>query len=487
MEKINVDIVKLNSTYGRIFSDNYCVIESLYKKFTMRPENYKFSPKYKSGIWDGKIHFVEKNGRFPIGILTKILKYISDNDEYQINIDEEFGEKENKEMLKNDFLEVICEYLDSEFAPYFYQLRGALKAIYHKRSIIEHCTGSGKSFTMALIIIYLIHKHPNFKFLIVVPKIDLVEQLNEEFSRFGIPEDVIGKYFGFEKNEECPITISTWQSIYKNKNFLKQIDVIIVDEAHSLKATVVKSVAEKATKAEYRIALTGTLPDFNTDRLFVESVTGPLVDRVTTSELIKLKKISDIKINSLLLKFNDDILTKLDGVDYQSEKMFIEGNDSRNKIIVNLLEKLCKMKKNSLVLVQKIEHGETLLNLLTKCGINTKMVCGETKLDERNEIRKEMEKIEGQVIVATVGVFSTGISIKKLHNIVFASPGKSKIQTLQSIGRGLRLHNTKKKVMIFDISENTKYSSKHYSKRKSYYKKNDFQFFEKEIDIDAQI
>lgn len=229
-DKEVIDIVKINSTYGRIVTESYGVLESLYKKFAVPVENYWFMPKYKAGIWDGKVHFVEKNGRFYNGLLNRIVKYL-ESDDREINVDEDYYKDVfDKEELKTEFLKFVDEELECEFAPYFYQLRGALKALYHKRAIIEHCTSSGKSFTIALVIMFLLKKYPNFKILIMVPKIDLVEQLVENFVEFGIPEDLIGKYYGFEKNDGCPITVSTWQSIHKKKQFLGEIDCLISDE-----------------------------------------------------------------------------------------------------------------------------------------------------------------------------------------------------------------------------------------------------------------
>ena len=485
MEKEHVDIVKLNATYGRIITEDIGVMEYLYKKFAVPVENYWFMPKYKAGIWDGKVHFVERNGKFYNGLLDKVVGHI-DPELYNVDVDPEFNKIFDKNNIKEDFLSVIEETIECEFAPYFYQLRGALKALYHQRAIVEHCTSSGKSYTLSLIISYLLKKFPEFKILVVVPKIDLVEQLTEEFTNtYGLPEDLIGKYCGYEKNDECPITVSTWQSIYKKKDFLMSIDALLVDECHGLRANEVRKVAEYSTKADFRIGVTGTLPESKSDKLLVECVMGPIVDQVKTEDLIKLKKVSDIDISIISLLYNESIVSQLESLDYQTEKEFVENCDFRNNLIVKAAKKIVDKDKNVLILVQKIEHGKTLVEKLEEQGVNVSMVCGDIKIEERNKIRHETEESGGRVIVATVGVYSTGVSIKRLHAVMFASPGKAKIQTLQSIGRGLRLHSTKSKVLVFDFTENLKFSKKHSKKRTKYYKENNFNYKIKEVDIDA--
>lgn len=256
---------------------------------------------------------------------------------------------------------------------------------------------------------------------------------------------------------------------------------ICVSNCHGLKADVVRSVAENTKKADYRIGMTGTLPDEKSQRMLVECVLGPVVDKVIPDDLIKLKKISDININVIKVNYPESIVSQLDALDYQSEREFIEGCDFRNNLILKIAKKLSSEDKNTLILVQKIQHGENIMSLLKKDGIKCSMVCGDTKIEERNRIRHNTEQSGGQVIVATVGVYSTGISIKRLHAVVFAAAGKAKIQTLQSIGRGLRLHESKNVLQIFDFAENLNFSLKHLKKRIKYYKDNLFKYTEKVI------
>lgn len=484
MSDINkLTFVKLDNTYGRLVTDNISILESVFKRFAVPVENYWFMPAYRAGRWDGKIHFVQRDGKFYIGTFKLIYNYVNTG-EYEIDIDPELlPERIEKDELVSKFMLANEERLNPKFIPYVYQTRGALKSLYHKRAIMEHCTSSGKSLTIFLVVNYLLKYNPNHKILILVPKLDLVEQITENLIEFGLPPDLVGKFCGFQKDTDEPVIVSTWQSMHKQKKFLKEFTVFIADEAHGLKADIVRSVAENMINADIRLGFTGTMPDSKSDYMLIEGVLGPVVDRVMPGELIKLKKISDIQINILNLKYPQDIVTYYEQSTYESEKKFIETNENRNKAIVNVAKKYASMKKNTLILVKKIEHGETLLEMLKERNINAHMVCGDTKINDRNHVRHEIEKSGGNVVVATVGVYSTGVSIKRLHCVIFAAPGKSKIQTLQSVGRGLRKHESKKKLQLYDFAENLKFSSDHLKKRLKFYEKNDFPFTVKDIDV----
>lgn len=258
---------------------------------------------------------------------------------------------------------------------------------------------------------------------------------------------------------------------------------ICVSNCHNLKADIVRSVAENMVNASYRLGFTGTMPDPKSDYMLIEGVLGPVVDKVTPGELIKLKQISDIQINILRLNYSESVVKYYETETYEAEKSFVEGDERRNKAIVNIAKKYAENDKNTLILVKKIEHGETIMSMLQEKGVKCNMVCGDTKINERNDIRHNIEKSGGNVVVATVGVYSTGVSIKRLHCVIFAAAGKSKIQTLQSVGRGLRKHDSKKKLQLYDIAENLKFSKDHLRKRLKFYEKNNFPFTTKDIDV----
>lgn len=491
----NIFIVKINNVYGRILSESSDLMEALYQKFGVPANNFWFDKRYKAGVWDGKIRFIKRDGTFANGILADIVDYLKKQSEYTLEVDPLYNSDfPNKEELREDFIKVTSD-LECPFVPRYYQLRGAIKSIYLKRCINEHCTGSGKSLTIALTINYLMTKFPDYKFLVLVPRLDLVEQLSEDIISYGIKKELMGKFTGKIKDIDQKIIVSTWQSIYTETAFLRGFHVLIGDECHGMLAERVRSVGENTINAQYRIGFTGTLPeDFKkAERMLITSVLGPVSDIVTTDVLIKEKSISDIIIHVPFLNYPKEVASEIrrnqkqlvEGKDaYRYEQKFIFEYEKRNDLIINIAKKMISNSENTLILVSKLDHSSIIIEKLRKAGIEPYIVNGEIKdMEERNKIRHDIENETGKVIVATVGVYSTGISIKRLHAIIFAAAGKSKIQTLQSVGRGLRMHDTKDKLKLFDIADNLPYSSKHLQSRMEYYSKNNFNVKIKEIDI----
>jgi superfamily II DNA or RNA helicase len=481
-----IKFIKLNNVYGRIVTDDIGLLEALFRRFAVRVQNYFYMPQYRAGVWDGKIHFVEKSGKFYLGHFNMIYNYVK-SESKNIIVDPSFKpDITDQELFKEEFNKSIVERINPEMIPRHYQLRGALKALYWKRGVIEHATGSGKSLTITLVCNYLLWKQPTHKILLLVPSVSLVDQMKDDMMSYGIPGDVIGRFYQFQKEIDCPIVVSTWQSMMNHKDLLGQFTVLLVDECHGLKADEIKAVATKALNAEYRLGFTATLPDDKAERMLVEGVTGRVLDQVLPKQLIEEKAISDLNINLIRLNYPQNIVSKLKEDGYVAEKDFIVNDLSRNKAIVNIAKMHADSGQNVLILVRRIEHGETLQKMLKEKGFDSPFIYGATSPEERQLLRKSLEKSGGNVTVASDGVFAVGVSINRLHVVIFAAAGKSKIRTLQAVGRGLRLHNTKTKLQLYDISENLESSKDHANTRKRYYKKNEFPLKEKEINIDVQ-
>jgi superfamily II DNA or RNA helicase len=310
--------------------------------------------------------------------------------------------------------------------------------------------------------------------------------MKDDMMSYGIPGDVIGKFYQYQKEIDCPIVVSTWQSMMNNKDVLGQFNAILVDECHGLKSDEIKGVAVKAINAEYRIGFTATLPEDKAERMLVEGVTGRVLDSVYPKQLIEEKSLSDLNINLIKLNYPQSIVSRLKEDGYVAEKDFVTKDISRNKAIVNIAKMHADTGQNVLILVRRIEHGENIQNMLRERGIESPFISGSTPPEERQALRKSLEKSGGNVVVASDGVFAVGVSINRLHVVIFAAAGKSKIRTLQAVGRGLRLHTSKTRLQLYDISENLESSKDHASARKRYYKKNEFPIKEKEINIDVQ-
>ena len=339
-----------------------------------------------------------------------------------------------------------------------YQLKALFTAIKQRRKLLLSPTGSGKS----LIIYGLVRWHlkAEREILIIVPTVSLVSQLTQDFKDYGWKADhyvhqIMG---GKERYVEAPVVISTWQSIYKEpKKFFERFDVIIGDEAHLYKAKSLSGILNKCHDARYRIGLTGTLDGMYSHQLVLEGLFGRC-DRVTTTvDLMKKGQLTPLKVKCLLLQHGH---VPFDN--YQQEMDYIVSHPKRNNLICNLAEDIGG---NTLILFNYIEkHGDPLWEMLnTKVSKDRKIffIHGGVDAVEREEARKICEQENNAIILASYGTFSTGINIRNLHNVIFASPSKSRVRNLQSIGRVLRKGDNKAQAVLYDIADDCSRGSRH--------------------------
>lgn len=273
------------------------------------------------------------------------------------------------------------------------------------------------------------------------------------------------------KHIESHVTVSTWQSIKDMpSDFFNQYDMIVVDEAHQAKANSITGIMEKATDVPLRFGMTGTLSasECKCDKLVLQGLFGPICELIKTKQLMDRGQVAPLKIDTIFRVESDPELCKIfNKMDYRKEIDYLINDPDRNKFIIDLAASLTG---NTLVLVNYVDkHGKVLYNMAEdKLGGSMPVhhVFGKTSDAEmREEIRQAIETYDNSVTIASYGVFSTGINIKKLDNIIFASPSKSAIRVLQSIGRGLRLADGKEHVRLFDIIDNYKgkYTRNNYS------------------------
>jgi superfamily II DNA or RNA helicase len=361
-----------------------------------------------------------------------------------------------------------------------HQVAAYIHAMQKRRALLVSPTASGKSLIIYLIFQQL-YKYQDLRGLVIVPTTSLVEQLYSDFADYNNDnmEPYLHRiYQGKEKETNKPLTISTWQSLYKMpKEYFEQFDYVIGDEAHLFKAQSLTTILTSCINAKYRIGLTGTLDGTKTHKLVLEGLFGPVRQVTTTRELIDTQQVSDFEIKCLVLKHEGDLCLKFKDATYQEEIQYLISNKARNKFIKNLTVSLGK---NTLVLYQMVDkHGKILYDMIKdteKIG-NRKVffIHGGVDTTDREDIRKIMEIEQDAIIVASFGTFSTGINIRNLHNIIFAMPTKSSIRTLQSIGRGLRQNDGKEIATLYDISDDLRYKKhmnytlKHFVERTKIY------------------
>ena len=446
-------IEKVNEVYNKVKTDDRGIAEELSAYFTFKVPGYQFMPAYRNKFWDGQIRLYNTSTQMLYSGLNNYVIMFAKERGYEV-------EFEYDNSADNYSVAEAKKFVEEEkftMTPRDYQLEAYVDAIRYKRGLFISPTASGKSF-----IIYMIMRKLLRQTLIVVPTTTLVHQMYSDFQEYGFNSDkYCHKIFsGKDKETDKPVVITTWQSIYKlRKDWFKKFDVVIGDEAHLFKAKSLTSILEKMEDTEYRFGFTGTLDGTQTHKLVLEGLFGPAQKVITTKELMDSGTLADFKIKILALKYHDEIRKIVSKMDYQAEMDFIVSHEGRNKFIKNLA---LSLEGNTLLLFQYVEkHGRILEEMIKEEAGDRKVffIHGGVKGEERDDIRGIVEKENNAIIVASYGTFSTGVNIKNLHSIIFASPSKSKIRNLQSIGRGLRKSDTKDSATLYDIADDLSWKS----------------------------
>jgi superfamily II DNA or RNA helicase len=469
-----VQIERFDEVYIKVKAEPSIMME-MSEFFTFTVPGAKFMPAYRSKFWDGKIRLLNAMTGLLYAGLTKYVEEFCKSRNYELEYLSDFASENFSLKEAKEFVEKIKPTMQ----PRDYQLDAFVHAVRERRALMLSPTASGKSF-----IIYLLVRYYAKRTLIIVPTTSLVSQLASDFADYGFDSDtfVHRVFAGQDKGSTKPITISTWQSVYKlPKEFFANFDVVIGDEAHLFKAKSLTSILTKMSGCRYRFGFTGTLDGTETHRLVLEGLFGAVRKVTTTKELIDQKHLADFKIKAIVLSYPDEIRQMIARAnDYQAEMDYLVRLESRNKFIKNLA---LSLEGNTLVLYQFVEkHGIQLANMLQDNNRSVYFVSGDISGEEREEIRKVVENESNAIIVASFGTFSTGVNIKNLHNIIFASPSKSRIRNLQSIGRGLRKSDTKTSATLFDIADDLSWKSKknytllHFMERIKIYNEEKFEY-----------
>ena len=454
----DITIKKKNEVYVTVKAEP-AICQELSDLFTFDVPGAKFMPQYRSKYWDGKIRlFSPATGEVYGGLVDKIVNWARKS-EYSLEFEnnKHYGTPfEENEIISR---EGVKEYMTriSKYKPRDYQIDAVYDALKYNRKLLISPTASGKSMMIYAVVRYFVETKK--KVLLIVPTTSLVEQMYKDFKDYGWNADQYCHriYSGKEKTNENSVTITTWQSVYKLKRpFFKDFDVAIGDEAHLFKSKSLVSIMTKMDSAKYRYGFTGTLDGSQTHKWVLEGLFGPSYKVTQTKELIDKGHLSKLQIRVLILKHTDQ---KFDT--YEDELQYIIGHSKRNRFIHNLV---LDLKGNSLILFSRVAtHGQILFDSINSSVQGNRKVFyvhGGVEAQERERIREITEQERDAIIVASYGTFSTGINIKNLHNVIFASPSKSRIRNLQSIGRVLRTGDNKKKAVLYDIADDISYKSR---------------------------
>ena len=454
----HLSISKKNEVSLQVRSEPHVYYE-LADQFTFEVPGAKFSPAYKKRYWDGKIRlFNTQTGEIYVGLLDRVVQFCKDHGyTYEFKKNDYYGLPfEVNEMISR---EGVKDYMTaiSKYQPRAYQIDGVYDALRHNRKLLISPTASGKSLMIYSIVRYFVEKKRST--LIVVPTTSLVEQMYKDFEDYGwdVGSYCHKIYAGKERETDSQVIITTWQSIYKlPRKYFNRFEVVVGDEAHQFKSKSLISIMTKLDNAKYRFGFTGTLDGSQTHKWVLEGLFGPSYKIIKTDELMKKGHVATLDINVLLLKHPPNKFEN-----FEEEVQYIITHDRRNKFIRNLA---LDLKGNTLILFARVEgHGEPLYEMINNNVVEQRhvfFVHGGVATEDREKVRDITEREDNAIIVASYGTFSTGVNIKNLHNVIFASPSKSRIRNLQSIGRVLRKGNNKTKATLYDIADDISYKSR---------------------------
>lgn len=473
---ISFDIIK-SSGKLKFTCEDSDLFEKIRENFSVENTAARFARRY-SRFAPRRKYAITASGSCELGMYWLIRQYMIQE---QINVDINISSnlKEVLDVGTNNPL-----YDKFEFSLREYQEDVIKKSLKLGRGTCVLGTGAGKTFTTAALIENYFQNckdKDTFKCIMLVPDLGLVTQTYEEFLNCGTTFKLT-KWTGKMKPDLTAnviiCNIGIVQSRFEESDWMKYVDLLIVDECHKVKSDNKISKIISKIKTPNKYGFTGTLPEDNLDKWSIIGKLGPVIYEKSSYELRVEDYLANVEVKIINLSYKYSPV--YDGVNgYRSELEFIYESERRNLFLQKLLTKL---ENNSLILVNHIKHGEALLEYLQSIkGKDVYFIRGEVEVEERDKIKKIMEQRNNVICIAISAIFSTGVNIKNIHNIIFAAGGKSFIRTVQSIGRGLRKHSSKNRLTIFDICDQLRYGIRHCDKRKQIYDKEKIKYVEKDI------
>ena len=483
METIRV--WKLN--HSNLFIDcDSGVGQELNEFFSFFVPGYKFMPAFRNRMWDGKIRLYSRStNELPAGLFYHLAEFCKKRGYILDPQSSAYGDPNERIRINSSDLRVFVDSLNLPFDIRSYQFDCVGEAITRKRAILLSPTGSGKSLIIYALLRWYLETYDK-KILIIVPTTSLVEQMYSDFAQYGynVETNVHRIYSGKDKTTEKRVVVSTWQSVHRlQPQWFQQFGCVFGDECHGFKSKSLMTIMNKCSEAEFRFGTTGTLDGAQTHELVLQGLFGKIYRVTTTKSLQDNDTLAKLSIKRIVLDYAEKVRKEFGKRTYQDEIDYIVTHEKRNNFIKNLA---IDMKGNTLVLYNYVEkHGKPLFNSIRdKADPSRKVffVSGDTPTSDREAIRGIVENQKNAIVVASLGTFSTGINIKELHNIIFASPSKSQIRVLQSIGRGLRKSSDGTITQLYDITDDLSWQSRqnfcllHSYERLKMYKKEEFNY-----------
>ena len=439
----------------------------------------RYMPSVRMGRWDGKQSFCSVGGSSFINALPVLLPIVQDAG-YEIEMEDQ------RSPFDVNFSKANTTLFDGKVWPEGHELEGKPIVLrdyqvecinYYLKNhqcVQEISTGAGKTILTAALS-YLVEEETGGRTIVIVPNKDLVRQTEVDYVNVGLD---VGVYYGDRKDIGSQHTICTWQSLNNLDKmgdidglnvieaFLDGVNCVICDECHLAKADVLKNLLTGSLACiPIRWGMTGTTPEHLFQEIALEVSIGETINRLTAKELQDLGHLAQCHVNIVQVQDNGGFKS------YQEELKHLVTNLARMKFIAERITKISET-GNTLVLVDRIKAGELLDDFLD----DAIFLSGSDKVETRKEHYEEVAKTDNKIIVATYGIASTGINIPRIFNLIIIEPGKSYVKVIQSIGRGIRKAKDKDFVQIWDFTSSLKYSKRHLTKRKKFYRKVQYPF-----------
>lgn len=444
--------------------------------FSFEADGYKFNPKYRYGQWDGRIRLLDYNRLLPYGLVGQIKKFCS-NMSYSVWIDPKIFETED--LTREDFDAWLSKQEiysgNVKIEPHWYQKDAVYEGLVNRRRILNLPTSAGKSLIQALLARYYLENYEG-KILIIVPTTALTTQMANDFVDYRLFSHSMIKKIGGgadkadKSKNDAPIIVGTWQTVVKQpKEWFSQFGMMMNDECHLATGKSISSIIAGLNNCMFKFGLSGSLRDGKANVMQYVGMFGEIFRPVSTSKLMEDGQVTELKINSIFLRYPDEFTIKLKGKTYQEEVKIITGLKRRTKWIAQLSVKLAKKDENAFVMFKHVTHGKEIFEAIKELGYEkVYYVSGEVDTETRNALKVMAENGKGIIIVASYGVFSTGISVKNLHHVIFAHGVKSKIIVLQTVGRVLRKHGSKSVATVWDLIDDAGVKPKSLNTKKKY-------------------
>lgn len=409
--------------------------------------------------WDGKTSLIGAEWMFPAGLIPKVLAW-GESIGLSIDLDDlrpktTFRLHKSNIPLKDYQLEAVQAVCGNAFQGFPWQ-----------RGIIKCPTGSGKTRIAAAIMDTF-----RTRALFLVHRIDLLTQTINALNELGLTN--VGQFGAGSHNASHQITVATIQTIarqhQKDLGFLKEVELLIADEAHLVAANINKGntfsqICGMTPAARVRIGLTAT--PFKRDiysNLLLIGATGEILYNKTNAELIAS---GDLTPPQIIMQVTPKA-TPLSGRWADVYEAGVVLNAVRNDLVTQWAK---EVPKPAIVMVVAESHGHILAGRLTKLfGQTIPFVYGKTPLGDRVSIANRLRDKTLPVAVVSV-VWDEGLDIPELRSIVLAGGGKSAVKALQRIGRAMRRAPGKTHALIVDFYDQAhRFLLKHSKIRESYW------------------